>query len=365
MSNNRPRLLVIGPLPPPFGGIALFVWNIYRNKILRRKYRIYIHRTGKRFKAIGHLRQSLIELGRIFRLFIYMMFYKYDLIHIHTSSYWGFAYNVIYFILSKLPNKNAKIIIHVHSGEFYKSLSYGARYFVKRILETADSVLVTSPKWVKEFKELISSRLNITYITNGYDPNTFKIIDKVDARRRLNLPLDKKIILCVANFYPVKGHVYLVMAVKKLVHQRRDILVVLVGEGPLKDRIKDLINRCNLNEYFSMINWITPEALNLFYNGSDVVVLSSLAEGSPLVLLEALGCGKPFVGTKVGGIQDIITSEKYGLLCEPKDFECLAEKILNALNTEWDNDDIRRYGSKYTWEAVSLRLLSIYKIMLG
>lgn len=54
------------------------------------------------------------------------------------------------------------------------------------------------------------------------------------------------------------------------------------------------------------------------------------------VMFECLGCGKPIVGTKVGGVPEIITSEDYGFLVEPANSEDLAEKILIALDKEWD-----------------------------
>ena len=75
-------------------------------------------------------------------------------------------------------------------------------------------------------------------------------------------------------------------------------------------------------------------------NACDLFVLPSLNEGNPTVMFEALGCGKPFVGTKVGGVPEVIASDDYGLLVEPADPEDLAEKILVALDREWDREAI-------------------------
>lgn len=75
-------------------------------------------------------------------------------------------------------------------------------------------------------------------------------------------------------------------------------------------------------------------------NACDVFILPSLSEGNPTVMFECLGCGKPFVGTKVGGIPEIINSEDYSLLCEPANPKELAEKILIALDKGWDNEKI-------------------------
>lgn len=55
-------------------------------------------------------------------------------------------------------------------------------------------------------------------------------------------------------------------------------------------------------------------------------------------------CGKPFVGTNVGGVPEVITSEDYGLFIDPADPEDLAEKMLVALDREWDHGTKRKYS---------------------
>jgi glycosyltransferase involved in cell wall biosynthesis len=89
------------------------------------------------------------------------------------------------------------------------------------------------------------------------------------------------------------------------------------------------------------------DEIPVWMDACDVFVLPSLNEGSPIVMFESLGFGKPFVGTKVGGIPEIITSEDYGLLCEPANQKELAEKILAALDKEWDDEKIRKYAEQF------------------
>ena len=54
--------------------------------------------------------------------------------------------------------------------------------------------------------------------------------------------------------------------------------------------------------------------------------------------------------TRVGGVSEVITSDDYGLLVEPADPGGLAEKILVALDREWDREKILAYAERYTWE---------------
>jgi glycosyltransferase involved in cell wall biosynthesis len=107
------------------------------------------------------------------------------------------------------------------------------------------------------------------------------------------------------------------------------------------------------------------DEIPLWMNACDLFVLPSLNEGNPTVLPEALGCGKPFVGTKVGGVPEVIASDDYGLLVEPADPEGLAEKILVALDREWDREMILAYAERYTWENIAKEIMGVYEQVLG
>jgi glycosyltransferase involved in cell wall biosynthesis len=97
-------------------------------------------------------------------------------------------------------------------------------------------------------------------------------------------------------------------------------------------------------------------------NACDIFVLSSLNEANPTVMFEALGCGKPFIGTKVGGIPEIINSEVYGLLVTPANPDDLKEKILLALDRKWDHEAILKYAEQFTWKEIADEILKIYRI---
>jgi glycosyltransferase involved in cell wall biosynthesis len=76
-------------------------------------------------------------------------------------------------------------------------------------------------------------------------------------------------------------------------------------------------------------------------------------------MFECLGCGKPFIGPKVGGEPEIITSED-----EPANPEELAEKILIALDKEWDSEKIREYAERFRWGDIAEEIATVYKILL-
>lgn len=102
-----------------------------------------------------------------------------------------------------------------------------------------------------------------------------------------------------------------------------------------------------------------------YCNASDLFMLPSLNEGNPTIMFEALGCGKPFVGTKVGDVPEVITSDVYGLLVEPGDADDLAEKILVALDKEWDRGAILEYAERFTWESIAEKIIMVYQRLLS
>ena len=97
-------------------------------------------------------------------------------------------------------------------------------------------------------------------------------------------------------------------------------------------------------------------------NACDIFVHPSLAESFGIVQIEAMACGKPVVATRNGGSESIITSDKYGLLCEPANPQDLSEKIIEGLSKRWDNNAIYSYASSnYRWDLVAQKTKNVYE----
>ena len=202
-------------------------------------------------------------------------------------------------------------------------------------------------------------------IPNGYDSKKFHPMDTQRCRDLLRLPGDKKVILNVGNLYDkVKGHAQLLEAVARIVTIRRDLLCVIVGVGKLRTALERQIHLLDLENHVMLAGGKPHAEIPIWMNACDLFVLPSLNEGNPTVLTEVLGCGKPFVGTRVGGVSEIVISDKYGLLVEPADPKDLAEKILVALDREWDREAILKYAERYTWENIAKDLMGVYARVL-
>src|SRR4029079_10928700 len=127
----------------------------------------------------------------------------------------------------------------------------------------------------------------------------FHVRDRRAERRALGLHEDGKIALFVGNLLKEKGALDLVDAFERLAPRRRDLSLLVIGQGPLKDtleaRARSLAGKL-------VILGPRPHAEIARYLGAaDLLTLPSWNEGTPSVLLEALASGRPVVMTAVGG----------------------------------------------------------------
>lgn len=143
-----------------------------------------------------------------------------------------------------------------------------------------------------------------------------------------------------------------------------DVICVVVGDGSLRGSLTSQVRSLHLGERMLFVGKRPHDEIPLWMNACDVFALPSLMEGNPTVMFECLGCGKPFVGTRVGGVPEVITSEDYGLLCQPGDPQDLAEKIAMALDRKWDSQSIIAYSGQFTWENISTQIMEVYRSVL-
>jgi len=173
-----------------------------------------------------------------------------------------------------------------------------------------------------------------------------------------------KRVLCVARFTPQKGLDVLLRACKILKEKGINFQAKIVGEGPLKSFLQTKIEELNLSDNVFLINPVPQEELNLLYAESYLCVLPSMEEGFGLVLVEAQLCKRPVVGTRSGGIPDIIQDGKSGMLVTPGDHLSLAsamERVLTdgELASRLAEEGYRSARTKFSPEAVLRKYLEV------
>lgn len=236
---------------------------------------------------------------------------------------------------------------------------------ILKILNSSDTI-ITGNKIMKENFKNFGTKTPIEVIPYGFNSDIFyPKNNQKEIRKKLFLPIDKKIILSVGYLDERKGHKYLIDAVGKLIKKRTDIKCLIIGSGGLYKKLCDQIDKLNLNDYCSIIQNIPDHKVIADYmRSSDLFVLSSLTEGFGIVLVEAMACGKPGVATINGGSEEIIKSETMGILCRKGNDKELADAIDKALNKKWNKDFIINCTKPYSWKVISNQSLKIYEKIL-
>lgn len=336
--------------------------NLYAHLRRLKVVSIDIYRTGRVSYNTPFVLQLFIEIILQIKFLFYIKYHNYDLYHIHSSSYFGFIRNFIYIIILKILNK--KIIIHIHGGgftKFYKDSCYIIKKIIKFAINSSNKIIFVSKS---QFSFINDSDQNMLVIPNAFNKKLFYKLNTEYTRTVLNLPLNKKIIVNISNLYFEKGQKVLIKSLK-IIENKYDFLCIIIGKGPLYNELNKEIAKLNLKEKVMLIGEVPNDRLNCWLNAADLFVLSSLIEGNPTVMFESLAVGLPFVGTKVGGVPEVITSEDYGLLAEPGNAKDLAEKIQIALNKEWDREKIRQYAQQFTWDNIARQILKVYEKVLS
>ena len=279
---------------------------------------------------------------------------EFSLIHAHFTYPSGY-------VAARLKEATKKpLVITGHGYDVYalpfKSDSWKQK--IKYAMEKADYLITPSTANAKKMEEIGISSEKISIIPTGYDHSIFKITK--DSEKKLEFPPGKKIILSVGNLEKVKGQTYLVEAMDLIHNRYPDVVCYIVGEGTERKRLEKQIERMGLKGIVNLVGAKPHNEIPLWMNACDIFVLPSLYEGNPTVMFEALACGKPFVGTTVGGIPEIITDEKLGILVPPANSKSLAKAIIKALKIEWDSEYITNYAKQFSSENIAKRVMKIY-----
>ncbi len=239
------------------------------------------------------------------------------------------------------------------------------RFQISYALNRADIVFSVCQALKDKAISLGAQEKKIVVVSNGVDTNKFKPLNKIETRKELNLPLDKKIIISIGGLVKRKGFHKIIQALPFIVRKKPDILLVIVGgdsvEGNFKPELETLVEKLSLNEYVLFAGNVPHHDICKWINTSDFFCLATSNEGWANVLLEALACGKPVVTTDVGGNAEVIKNSDFGILVHPEDKEGLEKALLNAFEKEWEDEKLIDYACQNSWDKAAKLILENYK----
>ena len=205
---------------------------------------------------------------------------------------------------------------------------------------------------IQEVYGLPDNRIPVVF--NGIDLSRC-IVKESYARK------DTFTVLHIGRFMDVKNHELLLRSFARFKGQHSDARLQLLGDGELKENMMQLAGQLNITdavEFAGLQSNVYP-----WLHNADVFILPSKFEGMPMTLIEAMGTGLPIIASNVGGIPDMLSSQKEALLIEPKE-----EKIIEALEMVYSDAKKREYwgrnalqrSSLFSSQAMARKYLQLY-----
>jgi glycosyltransferase involved in cell wall biosynthesis len=272
------------------------------------------------------------------------------------------AHFALYALPALIRGRRWPLVVHFHGPWADESRATGASgpiVAAKRLIERAlyrraDALIVLSEAFARllVMEYGVGAEL-ITVIRPGVDLDRFTPGDAREARRQLGLPRGR-VLVCVRRLVPRMGVDTLLEAWAATTPVADDLLVI-VGDGPERDRLAALAERLGAPVRFA--GRVDDEALPLYYRAADVsVVPSSTLEGFGLVVIEALACGTPTVVTDVGGLPETVAGWRPDLVVAPT-ATAIAARLGEPLP---DRAECRAHAETFAWSVAAERHLELY-----
>ena len=200
-------------------------------------------------------------------------------------------------------------------------------------------------------------------LINGCDLSVFHVMDRLEARKKLNIDSAHETVVYIGRMDVKKGLRELVEAAASLHLRRPNLHVYMIGAGPDKPAIEGAVRSNDAAGYIHLLPACSFDEVAVWMTAADLVTLPSYMEGCPNVVLEALACGRPVVASNVGGIPEIMHKE-CGELVPPRDPAALAHALASVLDRTWDPKVISALGAR-SWDDVAGELFSHFESLLA
>ena len=260
-----------------------------------------------------------------------------QLVHTH----YALPYSIAALLARSISgNDQIKLVTTIHGTDISTwGRDQAMQPLIRYSLEKSDAVTAVSYSLRREAAALLTiAEERISVIYNFINTDRCPNHTETGLRRKL-APWGERIILHISNFRPVKRVPDLIQAFALLLKEKKDVVLVLVGEGVEKQLAQKMAEEMNLS---SRVHFLGTQVDPFPLLGvADLVVLPSEKESFGLVALEAMACSLPVVATDAGGLPELVSDGETGLLVPVNNYVALAAAMRQLLN---DHELHRRFS---------------------
>jgi glycosyltransferase involved in cell wall biosynthesis len=319
-------------------------------------HKLFIDRETPRIKHLMYIRKV--------RRYILRMLDDpgFDLLHWHdlTPNCWT----------TWTLRKHVPLVWTNHTSNYLEMYETPAgRRRIRLFLGHADAIISPSRElYEKSAATGIAPARNV-YIPNGVDAetfhpgNSFGVIDK-----DYGLDPARPIVICPRRLEPKNGVEYFIRSIPLVRREIPDVQFLIVGGGFPEERrrFEQMLKEAGeVRDVFFTGN-IPNTSMPRFYALASVAALPSLMEATSISGLEAMASGLPLVGTRVGGIPEIIEDGASGILVDPRSPEQLAMQFIRLLRSDELRKTLgagarRRVELEFAWPEIARRTAEVYE----
>jgi glycosyltransferase involved in cell wall biosynthesis len=344
---------LVGPLPPPFGGMANQTRQLA--ELLRGEgltVSLVQSNAGYRPKWISRL--PIIRA--IFRLVPYIFALwnlsgRCSLLHIMANSGWSWhliAAPAIW--IGKL--RKTPVIVKYRGGEAASFL--------------ADSTKIVGPS-MRQAAALVVPSGFLKAVFASFDMAAVIVPNIVDIERFKSPAPHRNLrrhLLVARNLEPIYDNETAIRAFLEVHRKYPDATLTIAGSGPLAESLRSLANTLGLAYAIKFSGRLDRDAMAKAYREADIAINPSLVDNMPNSILEAMASGIPVVSTNVGGVPFIVHDQDTALLVPPKSPDAMANAILRLIEDAVLSEKLVDNGlaevEKYTWQRVWPVLAAVY-----
>ncbi len=357
---NLPMALV-GPLPPPSGGMANQTRQLAR-LLEEEGARVELVQVNAPYRPAWIGGAKGLRAG--FRLLPYLAALwraagRARLIHVMANSGWSwhlFAAPAVW--IGRL--RGAAVVVNYRGGEAEVFFTR-AWAWVRPTLNRATVVVVPSG-----FLEAVFARRGITTRTV---PNIIDLERFSPQAPEEQEPQPGPMLVVARNLEPIYDIGTALRAFAQVRDRLPEARLTVAGSGPLRAELEALAGKLGISDSVTFTGRLDNERMAALYGQADLMLNPSLADNMPISILEAAACGVAVVSTDVGGIPHLVADGCSALLVKPQDPRAMGAAALRVLEDAALAARLREAGlelaRQYTWPVVRQRLFAVYRDALA
>lgn len=347
------RLGLVGPVPPPYGGMAMQTLQLVR-LLEAEGLAVDLLATNRpcRPAFLAHIRGARAVFRLLpFLLDVWRLAGRVDVIHLMANSGWAWQLHCAPTLwLAWL--RATPVVVNYRGGEAQAYFDRSFRW-IRPSLKKASITVVPSA-----YLEAVFERFGET---TRIIPN---IIDRQLFRPRPGVNRRTFTLVITRNLEPIYGINTAIRAFGQVYATDPSLRLRIAGSGPEETSLRSLAQQLGLGDVVTFEGRLDREGIVELYAEADAMLNPSTVDNMPNSVLEALACGLPVISTDVGGVPFIVTHRETALLVPPADISAMAEAISEikndaALRKTLSNNGLAQI-EQYIWPRVRRQWLELY-----